>query len=1024
MKLQEGINDLATTYPDLLLEWCYDKNDVDPRKIYYGSTKVVWWKCPKCKNVYDTSVRIRTGGSNCPYCSGQRVLKGFNDLATWCKNNEKLYLLDEWDFDRNTISPYEVTRGTRKKVWWKCSVCSTSWESPIAGRTKGNGCPDCGKKKIWEVRSKKLIERKGCVFDKYPDLKEEWDYEKNDIDPLTLSFGSGEKVWWKCKNCGFGWESSIVNRAKGKGCPECGKKKIWEVRRKNLLAKKDNIFETNPEFREEWDYERNTINPLVYTSGSHKKAWWKCKTCGFRWESTIARRASGCGCPECGKEEGLLARKKSILLNRGSLYDTNHYCLQEWDYKKNIDLTPKDVTKNSAEKVWWVCSVCGFGWKAAVYTRYGGVGCPRCAKEQQSSFPEQAVYYYVKKEYPDAINGEKTLIDPYELDIYIPSKKIAIEYDGQAYHKSIKKDIMKNDLCKGIGIFLFRIRENECEYMEDTDSLSCFYIEAGNNEELNKVIQNLIKNIKNKCIDVNIDRDYTDIINQYIYKRREDSLANNYPELTKEWDYEKNGNITPEMVSIGSNKLIWWICANAHSYKTSISNRTSKNRGCPYCARKKLLVGFNDFETCYPELSAEWDNEKNDVKPSEVIGGAKKIWWICPKGHSYNASMNSRTNRKSGCPICAGLQVAKGVNDLKTVAPEIAKEWDYEKNGELKPDNVIYGGTKKVWWICPKGHSYDMQICSRKKSGCPICANKRVLVGYNDLESRFPLISKEWDFGKNVLKPSEVAAFSGKKVWWLCPLGHSYCAPIGERTGRGRACPICSNRNVLMGFNDLETWCKNNGREDILVEWSARNEIQPNQISPHNGKKVWWECSLGHEWEASIGSRTGGNQNGCPYCSGRYLLIGYNDLETWCKNNGREDILVEWSNRNEIQPNQISPHNNKKVWWECSLGHVWEASIGSRTGKSSSGCPYCSKTYKKTLIGVNDLVTWCRQNGKCYILDEWDYTDNDDLKPEMFTPGSHKRINWVCNKGHKWSAVIRDRIRQKKKICPLCKKKT
>lgn len=867
-KLIIGENDLATAFPQLLSEWCYEKNNIDPHKVYYGSTKIVWWKCPQCKNIYDTQIRIRAGGSNCPYCSGQRVLSGFNDLKTWCIKNNMENLLEEWDYDKNDILPSEVTRGTRKKVWWKCSRCNKGWETSIVNRTKGKGCPECGNKKIWEVKYINLINKKGSLVDTDPKLLEEWDYDNNTIDPNMITSGSGEIVWWKCKECGTNWKAPIVNRKKGRGCPECGIKKIWKVRRKNLIENKGNLFQTNAELMEEWDYDKNSLNPSVLSSGSHQKAWWKCKECGNSWEASIAGRTRGNGCPLCGKDTGAITRHKNILNRRGSLQDLNPEILDEWDYSKNIDITPKDVTVGSPEKVWWKCNKCGNSWEATVASRSRGRGCPQCARETQSSFPEQAVYYYIKKMFPDAVNGDKEQISPYELDIYIPSIKTAIEYDGQAYHKR-EKDLRKNKLCISKGIFLYRIRENKLGEVKETDGVKCLYIKAGDLDGLANAINEIIFDLCGTNIKISIKDDSANILNQYITKKKESSIAINYPEIAAEWDYEKNKNVKPDMLSPGSDKIVWWICKNNHSYKASVCHRVD-GKGCPYCSKRKLLVGFNDFATCYPKIAAEWDYSKNNgLTPREVIGGAKKIWWICPKGHSYEATMNSRTNRNSGCSICSNIKALKGFNDLSTTNPEIAAEWDYDKNNGLLPEAVVIGSNKRVWWICPKGHSYDMPIYERKNSGCPFCAGKRVLSGFNDLETRYPEIALEWDYKKNELTPSKVTPGSRKKFWWICKKNHSYLASIAERTGHGTNCPYCANRKVLVGFNDLATIYP-----ELVLEWDySKNVFSPTEVVFGTPRKAWWKCSVcGYSWKSSISTRTK-NGYGCPECGRKKCVI-------------------------------------------------------------------------------------------------------------------------------------------------------
>lgn len=162
-------------------------------------------------------------------------------------------------------------------------------------------------------------------------------------------------------------------------------------------------------------------------------------------------------------------------------------------------------------------------------------------------------------------------------------------------------------------------------------------------------------------------------------------------------------------------------------------------QSCPYCAGQKVISGFNDLETKFPNIAKEWDYNKNKENPTEVMSGSdKKVWWICPKGHNYYASISHRTGKEGrGCPICVNKKVLIGYNDLKTLYPHLVDEWDYEKN-IIKPEEITPGSLRKVWWICPKGHSYDAQLRSRTILGtkCPVCNGKRVLEGFNDFYSQ------------------------------------------------------------------------------------------------------------------------------------------------------------------------------------------------------------------------------------------------------------------------------------------------
>ena len=112
-----------------------------------------------------------------------------------------------------------------------------------------------------------------------------------------------------------------------------------------------------------------------------------------------------------------------------------------------------------------------------------------------------------------------------------------------------------------------------------------------------------------------------------------------------------------------------------------------------FCAQRgnimaKLIVGVNDLATVNPELAKEWDYEKNEKKPQDYTAGSGiKVWWLCEKGHSWQVAIYSRVSGR-GCPICSNKQVCKGINDLATLKPNLAKEWNYDKNDTLTPSDV------------------------------------------------------------------------------------------------------------------------------------------------------------------------------------------------------------------------------------------------------------------------------------------------------------------------------------------------
>ena len=254
---------------------------------------------------------------------------------------------------------------------------------------------------------------------------------------------------------------------------------------------------------------------------------------------------------------------------------------------------------------------------------------------------------------------------------------------------------------------------------------------------------------------------------------------------------------------------------------------------------KKVEVGINDLKTTHPQLVFEWNYEKNGaLLPENVLSGSnKKVWWICPRKHEWEAVVSSRALNGSGCPYCSNQRLWEGYNDLKTWCISnqkiyLLEEWDYEKN-EIQPTQVMPKTQKKVWWKCDKGHEWYACISNRTIKGycCPICSGQEIKAGFNDLETTNPEIIYLWDYEKNIVKPNSVSRGSKEKIWWRCEVGHSWEASI-HNIIQGKRCPICANKMIVPGINDLEKWCKDNNRLELLKEWDYnKNNTSPTEVS-------------------------------------------------------------------------------------------------------------------------------------------------------------------------------------------------
>ena len=605
----------------------------------------------------------------------------------------------------------------------------------------------------------------------------------------------------------------------------------------------------NAQLMAEWDWERNAdISPSQLTLSNHKKVWWKCQK-GHEWQSTIANRAYGTGCPYCSS--------KKILQGYNDLQTINPSLANEWNYEKNGELTPTNIAPNSNKSVWWKCQK-GHEWQTMVYNRSNGCGCPICKSERHTSFPEYAIIFYLKKYGIEAIHSYKS--NGYELDVYIPSRKIAIEYDGYFWHeKREKKDLDKNKKCNRDGITLYRIRAG----LPTLNDSSIDYIIKENQKDLHVALEKILSAITNLSVDVDFDRDTTEIDSLREYTEKNHSLLLSNPSLASQWNYEKNGKLKPEHFSTGSEKKVWWICQSNHEWKATIVSRNTGN-GCPYCSGFYVIKGETDLQTVNPILANEWNYEKNNgLTPFDVSSQShKKVWWKCSKGHEWKATVAHRTSG-TGCPYCAGLYVIKGETDLQTVNPILANEWNYEKNNGLTPFDVSSQSEKKVWWICGKGHEWQSTVSHRSTGrGCPYCSGRKVLKGYNDLATINPILVNEWNYNKNNdLTPDQVTANSDKNAWWICKKGHEWEAKINNRSN-GRNCPYCSGNRVLKGFNDLQTV-----NPILAAEWDyeSNGELTPMDVFPKSDKKVWWKCQYGHKWQSQIKNRSNGC--GCPECA-------------------------------------------------------------------------------------------------------------------------------------------------------------
>lgn len=255
----------------------------------------------------------------------------------------------------------------------------------------------------------------------------------------------------------------------------------------------------------------------------------------------------------------------------------------------------------------------------------------------------------------------------------------------------------------------------------------------------------------------------------------------------------------------------------------------------------------------------------------------------------------------------------------------------------MTPETVSYGSKQSVWWKCGRGHRWKALVKTRAAGcGCPVCANRTLAPGENDLAAVCPDLAEQWHPDKNgSLTPCDVFPGTKRRVWWRCGRGHEWQASVLSRACGGSGCPVCAGKVVIPGDNDLATVFP-----AIAGQWhpTKNGGLKPAEVSPYSNRKAWWLCPLGHEYPAMINHRTA-HGSGCPYCAGRKVLPGFNDLAA-----AEPQIAAQWhpALNGALTPEAVTARSHKKVWWQCPEGHVWKAVIYSRTGPEKCGCPVCA----------------------------------------------------------------------------------
>lgn len=430
------------------------------------------------------------------------------------------------------------------------------------------------------------IPKPKSIVETHPHLMNEWDFtenEKNDLHPQSITYGSHQKVSWKCSMCNYKWKTRVEKRTRAKnptGCINCSGKVVNE---------KNSLIVIRPDIAAQWDYSKNNESPEEYHHFSNKSVHWLCQKCGHKWKARICNRVrrDDNSCRRCS---GWLLTEENNLAGRFP------EIAKLWDYEKNYPETPEDVFGKSSKNYYWICEN-GHSTMSIVSNKVKGLPCRECTKGERTSFPEKAVYFYIRKALPDAIS-EYYIGNRISFDVFIPKLKIAIEYDGWYWHKDDdvgEIDARKDKIAKDNDITLIRMRERKLDAL--STSLCLENVDDNLDESIRKVMHmistlrdsNLTKEEKKKLkeVKINSEEDFVEIGKQMVFSYVEKNITKTHPEFMKFWDYDKNKHLLPEQVSYGSYKRAHWKCSKGHEWILKVNYMvTRKAKYCLICKKE------------------------------------------------------------------------------------------------------------------------------------------------------------------------------------------------------------------------------------------------------------------------------------------------------------------------------------------------------------------------------------------------------------------------------------------------------
>jgi hypothetical protein len=348
------------------------------------------------------------------------------------------------------------------------------------------------------------------------------------------------------------------------------------------------------------------------------------------------------------------------------------------------------------------------------------------------------------------------------------------------------------------------------------------------------------------------------------------SFAEKYPDLTKEWAYERNP-ILPNELAPKSNYSAWWKCKFGHEWHATIVNRTHNHSNCPYCTNQTSRLEIFVYCECMKLFkNVKWREKIYNVECDVFLSDNNIAIEI--DGEYWHRNKLGRDRLKQNIIIRNNISLFRIREHL---LPEISGNIIVYNKSEEYIDifiRLLRLITKRFPKLIFADYINNRKQLAKSEFNKIVANLPSPPIG-NSLLFTSPLQSKEWDYARNYpLRPEMFTKGSMQKVFWICHMKHSWEAVIKNRIARGSNCPVCNNlsrssRTIKRFVNIIGSLQEKH--PELLNEWDwSKNNILgffPDKMTSGSVAHVWWRCDKGHSWQTQIITRTR-HLSGCPYC--------------------------------------------------------------------------------------------------------------------------------------------------------------